>query len=95
MNIELKMKCGSDGPFGGPTSCVGVEIASPLAKEIEFALLKLCQAGNGVALINIELKFKCGSAGPFGAPASCEEVEIALPTAKKIDSPRMNAQKIC
>ena len=95
MNIELKLKCGSDGPFGAPTSCVEVEIASPLANQIELALLKLWQAGNGVALTNIKLKLKCGSDGPFGAPASCEEVEIASPTAKKIDSPRANAQKIC
>ena len=35
MNIELKLKCGSDGPFGAPTSCVEVEIASPLANQIE------------------------------------------------------------
>ena len=34
MNIELKLKCGSDGPFGAPTSCVEVEIASPTAKRL-------------------------------------------------------------
>ena len=95
MNIELKLKCGSDGPFGAPTSCVEVEIASPIAKEIGLALLKLWLAGNGETSINIELKLKCGSNGPFGAPITCVEVEIAPPTARKIASPRTNAQKIC
>ena len=94
MNIELKLKCGSDGPFGAPTSCVEVEIASPIAKKTKLALLKLWLAGNGVTSINIELKLKCGSDGPFGAPITCVEVEIASPTAKKIVSPRANAQNI-
>ena len=93
MNFELKMKCGSDGPFGAPTSCVE-EIVSPKAKKIELALLRLWLAGNGVTSINIELKLKCASDGPFWAPITCVEVEIASPTAKKIVSPRANAQKI-
>ena len=82
MHIELKLKCGSDGPIGAPTSCEEVEIVSPVARKIEPALLRLWQAGNGVALMKNELKLKCGCDGPFGAPTSYAGVEIASPTAQ-------------